>query len=266
MTTEVESDVRVAKHAAKLVRRGVDPSDAKIDAAGAEAAGKLDGVERARRASADLEMMSDPKMPFHVKIGRCAATPDNESDFSAKVRRAAGLPLDDQEMRKAMAAADRALDELRETANRPRLKPATAPARISARTGKMPLRSFPQGTCRRPARGHASPDAPYAGTVPPGAHRRPRVRSLLDVQGYARRRLAGKSRSARRRRDDRPRHPALRPGRLRRRGMVRAFHGRTQPRPRAPRGLINRPTRSQSARSWQGFFRPPPAIPPRPPG
>jgi hypothetical protein len=148
MTTERESDERVRRHAETLTRRGVGRSDAIIQAAALEAEGKLNGVQRVKRATADMEMMSDPLMPFHVKIARCAGTPTNEVE----------------ELAKALRATETALRGLQADVEARRRKKAEAAATISPRAGKMPLQSFPR---KRPGRPPAATPAPARAMLGP---------------------------------------------------------------------------------------------------
>jgi hypothetical protein len=146
VTTTAESDLRVKKHAKTLIRRGTPPEDALIHAAGAEAQGRLTGVERVRLAAeghgrhgaSDAQIIAmgeeasreaNHGIPFHVKIARCAGTPTNEFE----------------EMAKALRATENVLQGLQAEVAARRRRQAETPARLSPRAGKMPLRRFPSG-------------------------------------------------------------------------------------------------------------------------
>jgi hypothetical protein len=163
MTTNAESALRVKKHAQTLIRRGVEPRDAVIHASGAEAQGRLTGVERVRLAAegngrhgvsnAQIIAMGEaaPReakrgIPFHMKIARCAGTPDNECDELAKALRATEATL------AALKAS------VRSRQNRP--APATT---ISARAPAIPVRPIPRRLPGRPPAPTPAPARPMIG-------------------------------------------------------------------------------------------------------
>jgi hypothetical protein len=162
VTTEIESDLRVKKHAETLIRRGTPPEDAKVIAAGREAQGRLTGVDRVRLAAeghgrhgvSDAQIIAmgeaasreaNHGIPFHVKIARCANSPTNEFD----------------EMQKALQATQATLQTLQADVAARRSRQPTETPRVSPRAGKMPLRSFPP---RRP--GHLSNSGEIPAALP----------------------------------------------------------------------------------------------------
>lgn len=95
-------------------------------------------------------------------------------------------------MRRALAATERALTELREATNRPRLKPATALPRISRTARPTPIQAVPR---RRPGRQLApAPATPAPQLIGPGKRDHPDTgRHLAAALGFwdFRDRLAG---------------------------------------------------------------------------